>query len=141
MARIKLIAAAVVFSAVMLLSCQMESSRSQSTYDSYGTSYDDDFDEAIEKDVSSDRTYHTNSEYKYEYRTGQSGNYTYNYDIEGYSYDGDYVYGNIDITDKYGDGYIYDEWGNEKYIEVEWVDYGVLEGYDEDGNYYELEAE
>lgn len=29
----------------------------------------------------------------------------------------------------------YDEDGNEKYIEVEWVDYGVLKGYDEDSYY------
>ncbi len=87
-----------------------------------------------------DLNYHYDNRYKYNYRTGYSGNYEYNYDIEGYNDDGDSVYGNIDIEGKYGSGYIYDEYGNEKEIDVEWVDYGELEGYDEDGNYYELEV-
>ena len=82
-----------------------------------------------------------NSNYKYEYRTGSSGNYEYNYDISGSDADGNTIYGNIDITDKFGSGTIQDEYGNEKYIDVEWVDYGILEGVDEDGNYYEFEID
>lgn len=73
------------------------------------------------------------SNYKYNYKIGR----TYNYDISGYDEDGNYVYGNVDI-DESGEGYIVDEDGNEKYIEVEWVGYGEMEGYDEDGEYYEL---
>jgi hypothetical protein len=86
-------------------------------------------------------SYHTNPNYKYEYRMGGSGNYEYNYDISGSDEDGNSVSGNIDIGGKYGSGYIEDEDGNEKYIDVEWVDYGVLEGTDEDGNPYEFQVD
>jgi hypothetical protein len=88
---------------------------------------------------------YTNSQsgtgYKYEYRTGNSGNYEYNYDISGSDENGNSVNGNIDIQGKYGSGYIQDENGNEKQVEVEWVDYGVLEGTDEDGNTYEFSTD
>lgn len=85
--------------------------------------------------------YYKNPEYKYEYRTGGSGNYEYNYDISGSDQDGNSVSGNIDINGKYGSGYIEDQDGNEKYIDVEWVDYGELEGTDEEGNTYEFEVD
>jgi hypothetical protein len=84
--------------------------------------------------------YHTDSDYKYNYRTGYSGNYDYNYDVSG-SGDNGYTYGNIDTSGQYGEGYIYDEDGNEIYVETEWVDNGVMEATDEDGNTYELEVE
>ncbi len=84
-------------------------------------------------------TYQDN-DYKYNYRTGSSGGYGYNYDVEGYSDSGDYFYGNVDTQDKYGDGYIYDEEGNEVYVQTEWVDYGVMEAYDDYGNSYEFEV-
>lgn len=83
---------------------------------------------------------HYDNDYKYEYRTGYSGNYDYNYDVEGYG-DNGYTSGNIDTSGKYGEGYIYDEEGNEIYVETEWTDYGVMEATDEDGNTYELEVE
>lgn len=79
------------------------------------------------------------NEYKYESRLGNSAPYSYNYEVSGYG-DLGYVYGNIDIQDKYGEGYIYTEDGEELWIEVEWADYGVLDAYDEYGNYYELEV-
>lgn len=88
-----------------------------------------------------DKSYHIDPNYKYEYRTDGSDFYEYNYDITGSDENGNSVYGNIDIEGKYGGGYIEDDYGNEKYIEVEWVDYGVLEGVDEDGNYYEFEVD
>ncbi len=87
-------------------------------------------------DYNAENDYEINAEYKYNYKDGEY----YNYDISGYDEDGNYVSGNVDI-DEYGDGYIEDEYGNEKYIEVEWVDWGVMEGYDEDGVYYELNVE
>lgn len=90
---------------------------------------------------SNQNNYHTDSDYKYEYRTGNSGDYEYNYDISGSDQDGNSVSGNIDINGKYGSGYIEDEDGNEKSIDVEWVDYGVLEGTDEEGNTYEFEVD
>lgn len=89
----------------------------------------------------SDPSFHTNDDYQYEYRTGYSGSYEYNYDVSGESDYGDYVEGNIDTEGKYGEGYIYDESGNEVYVETEWVGYGEIEATDEDGNVYYLEAE
>lgn len=75
---------------------------------------------------------------RYYYGTGYR---TYNYDVNGYSDGGDYVYGEIDVDRSGGDGYIYDDEGNEMYIDVEWAGKGELEGYDSEGNYYELEVE
>lgn len=83
---------------------------------------------------------HYDSSYKYNYRTGYSGDYGYNYDVEGYSDSGEYFYGNVDTEGKYGEGYIYDDYGNEMYVETEWVDYGVMEATDEYGNTYEFEV-
>jgi len=77
---------------------------------------------------------------RYESRSGNSAPYSYNYDVSGYGDSGD-VYGNIDIQDKYGEGYIYNEDGEEVWVQVEWVDYGVLEAYDENDNFYELEVD
>ncbi len=85
--------------------------------------------------------YHSNPNYKYEYRKGYKNNYEYNYDVNGSDQDGNGVSGNIDVSGKYGTGTIEDENGNEKSIDVEWVDYGVMEGTDEDGNSYELEVD
>lgn len=91
------------------------------------------------------RTYsapvHYDSDYQYNYRSGYSGSYDYNYDVEGYSDSGDYFYGNVDTSGKYGEGYIYDDYGNEMYVETEWTDYGVMEATDEDGNTYEFEVD
>ena len=85
---------------------------------------------------STDDDEYDESSFKYNYKNGSY----YNYDISGYDEDGNYVSGNVDI-DEYGEGYIEDEYGNEKYVEVKWVDYGVMEGYDEDGIYYEFNVE
>lgn len=85
--------------------------------------------------------YNSGDVYKYNSRSGYSGDYEYNYDIEGYGGpDGDYYYGDIDISEDGGEGYIYDEDGNEVWIEGEWDGYGEIEAYDEEGNYYELEV-
>ncbi|MCF2498366.1 hypothetical protein [Dyadobacter chenhuakuii] len=79
--------------------------------------------------------------YKYNSRTGSSGYYSYNYDIEGEDENGNSVSGNIDIQGKTGTGTITDEDGNEKSIDVQWVDYGVLQGSDEDGVTYEFHVD
>lgn len=78
------------------------------------------------------------SEYVYEYKYGPG---QYNYDVEGFDEDGNYLSGNVDTNDRYVDGYIYDDEGNETYFSGEWVDYGVIEGYDEDGDWVQLEVE
>ena len=83
--------------------------------------------------------YYEDSNYKYNYRTGYSGDYSYSYSVDGEG-DSGYVYGDIDTNGKYGEGYIYNEDGEEVYVETEWTDYGVMEATDEDGNTYELEA-
>ncbi len=92
-------------------------------------------------DVNSENNHHVDPNYKYEFRTGESDDYSYNYDINGYDSEGNFCEGNIDISGKYGSGYITDESGNEKYVDVEWVDWGVMEGIDEDGNTYEFEVD
>lgn len=83
--------------------------------------------------------YHTNSNYRYEYRTGYSGNYTYNYDVEDTSHSG--IVGNCNMNGKYGDCEIENEHGETVSADAEWVDYGVMEVTDEDGNIYEMEAQ
>ncbi|MCP4990081.1 MAG: hypothetical protein GY928_29770 [Colwellia sp.] len=67
----------------------------------------------------------------------------YEYDVEGYNEDGKSVYGEIEANkdEQEVEGYIYDEEGNEVYFEGEWTGYGEIEGYDENGNYIELETE
>ena len=95
--------------------------------------YESDFDDNIR--------YGEDYGFKYNYRTGTSNPYSYNYDIIGYDEYGNYVYGNIDIQGKYGDGYIHNENDEEISVEVEWIDDGVLSGTDDDGNTYELEVE
>ena len=72
--------------------------------------------------------------------TSSSGYRSYSYDVDGYG-DGQYVSGYIDSSGaKSVDGYIQLESGEEVYFEGEWVAKGVVEGYDENGNYYELEV-
>jgi hypothetical protein len=84
------------------------------------------------------KTVHVDSNYKYEYRTGTSGDYGYNYDVSGYDYNGDEVTGNVSMQDKYGTGTITNAEGDEIEVDVEWVDYGELKATDPDGNEYEL---
>lgn len=87
-------------------------------------------------DSADGETEHVDNDYKYEHRTGTSGNYEYNYDVSG-----DGVEGNVDMQGKYGSGTITDENGDEKDVEAEWVDYGRMEVTDDDGNTYEMEAD
>ncbi|WP_291151752.1 hypothetical protein [Flavobacterium sp. UBA7680] len=84
------------------------------------------------------KTVHTDSNYKYEYRTGTSGDYGYNYDVSGYDENGNEVTGNVSMEDKYGTGTITNAEGDKVDVEVEWVDYGELKATDQDGNEYEL---
>lgn len=76
--------------------------------------------------------------YAYEYKSGPG---QYNYDVEGYDSDGKYVYGNVDTQDRYVDGYITDENGDQVYFSGEWTGYGVIEGSDENGDWIQLEPE
>jgi hypothetical protein len=87
------------------------------------------------------RTFYKNKEYEYEYRTGYSGSYEYNYDIIGFDENGNEVSGNINVEGKYGAGKIEDKNGNTYTIEVEWYAHGKLKGTDENGITYELTVE
>jgi len=65
---------------------------------------------------------------------------SYSYSVSGYGDDG-YVYGDIDADcSRDVSGYLCLEDGKEVYFDGEWVGNGEVEGYDEDGNYYELEV-
>ena len=102
---------------------------------------DNSFEESEEIRLDDKTEAHYDDNYKYEQRSGTVGDRQYNYDIDGYDEDGNYVYGNVDMDNGYGSGYIYTEDGDEVYIDLEWYDYGQMEGYDENGVYYELEAQ
>ncbi|RKS00569.1 hypothetical protein [Flavobacterium sp. 102] len=81
---------------------------------------------------------HTDTNYKYEYRTGTSGDYGYSYNVSGYDDNGNEVTGNVSMEDKYGTGTITNSDGEEVDINVEWIGYGELKATDQDGNEYEL---
>lgn len=83
-------------------------------------------------------TYHEDTTKEYEYRTGTSGNYTYNYNAYGFDNEGNEVSGNIAVNGKYGNGILTKTDGNEIEIDVEWIGYGKLLATDEEGNKYEL---
>ncbi|QSW87952.1 MULTISPECIES: hypothetical protein [Flavobacterium] len=83
------------------------------------------------------KTYHVNTTYKYEYRTGNPGNYEYNYDVKGINISGDSVYGNINVQGKYGAGILADS-AAEIEINTEWISHGKLKAVDKKGNEYDL---
>lgn len=83
---------------------------------------------------------HKDTTYKYEHRTGTSGDYQYNYDVLGNDSDGNEVYGTINIEDKYGEGIIINTNKEELEIKVEWISYRKLKGTDKIGNEYNLEV-
>ena len=85
--------------------------------------------------------YHTDSRYMYNYRTGGSGNYTYNYDTSEYDSSTRGVSGNCDMRGRYGDCTIMDQSGNTRNADAKWVRRGVMEVTDEDGNTFEMRAE
>lgn len=94
----------------------------------------DDFEPA--KNPQSSKTYHNDSTYKYEYRTGVSGNYQYHYDVIGQNSKGEKVSGEVDMEGKYGEGVI----NKTTKIKAEWIDKGVIKAEDRKGNLYELIA-
>jgi hypothetical protein len=66
----------------------------------------------------------------------------YTYDVSGNS-DSGYVTGEIEANsgEKEVEGYLTDENGGHIHFEGEWTGKGEIEGYDENGNYVELEVE
>ncbi|MCP2027781.1 hypothetical protein L1276_002941 [Flavobacterium sp. HSC-32F16] len=84
------------------------------------------------------KTYHVNKIYQYEYRTGNPGNYEYNYDVKGINSKGDSVCGNINVQGKHGAGILTGDTVAEIEINTEWISYGKLKAIDKKGNEYNL---
>lgn len=84
------------------------------------------------------KTYHIDTKRKYEYRTGKSGHYEYNYDVKGTNAKGDSVFGNINVEGKYGAGILHYDTITDFEINAEWIDYGKLKATDQKGNEYQL---
>lgn len=85
-----------------------------------------------------DVTYHEDTTKEYEYRTGTSGDYTYNYNAYGFDKKGNDVSGKIAVNGKYGNGILFDANKKEIDIDVEWIGKGKLLATDKKGNKYEL---
>ena len=93
---------------------------------------------AEEITIDSITNHHEDTTYQYEYRTGESGDYQYNYNVIATDVDGNELEGNINVEGKYGKGTITDLEGNEIEITTEWIGYGKLLGKDHDSNEYEI---
>lgn len=84
------------------------------------------------------KTYHVDKIYQYEYRTGNSGHYEYNYDVKGINIKGDSVFGNINVEGKCGAGILMCDSIADIEINTEWISYGKLKATDKKGNQYQL---
>lgn len=84
------------------------------------------------------KTYHVDKTYQYEYRTGYSGHYEYNYDVKGINSKGDSVFGNINVEGKYGAGILINDSLGDIEINTEWISYGKLKAFDKNRNEYYL---
>jgi hypothetical protein len=105
-------------------------------------------DEKYETPIQNDLTtiedtssYHSDTRYLYESRTGTPRNYEYNYDVIGFDSKGNEVTGNISIEGKEGIGYLLDKNQNKIKVTVEWTDHGKLKAIDNHSNQYKLEVE
>ncbi|MBK0370084.1 hypothetical protein [Flavobacterium agrisoli] len=81
-----------------------------------------------------DPTYHEDKQYKYEYRTGTSGEYQYNYDVIGKNNKDEEVTGNVSMQGKYGIGIILTPNGTEFSVKLEWVGQGRLQAVNIEGD-------
>ncbi|MEL1255984.1 hypothetical protein AAEO57_19495 [Flavobacterium sp. DGU38] len=84
------------------------------------------------------KTYHVDKTYQYEYRTGYSGHYEYNYDVKGINSKGDSVFGNINVEGKYGAGILINDSLGDIEINTEWISFGKLKAFDKARNEYYL---
>lgn len=84
------------------------------------------------------KTYHVDTEYQYEYRTGKSGHYEYNYDVKGINSRGDSVFGNINVQGKNGAGILRFDTIPDIEIKTEWTGQGKLKATDNQANEYFL---
>ncbi|PXY39547.1 hypothetical protein DMB65_17150 [Flavobacterium cheongpyeongense] len=84
------------------------------------------------------KTYHIDKTCLYQYRTGYSQHYEYNYDVKGTDVKGDSVFGNINVEGKYGAGILITDSVGDIEINTEWIAYGKLKAIDKKGNQYQL---
>lgn len=127
----------LLFSFWLLNSCQKEQPKIQ-PQNLYKEVITPDDVKTITYDES--RTYHKDIKYDYEYRTGTSGNYKYNYLVKGLDKNGDSVSGVISIKGKHGAGIIKNIEEETIDIKVEWIHYGKLKARDDNGNEYQLDS-
>ena len=86
------------------------------------------------KNPEQSKTYHTDTAYKYEYRTGESGSYQYHYEVIGKDENGQDVSGIVDMEGKFGVGILNDK----TKVQAEWISHGEIKAVDENGKMYEL---
>ena len=92
----------------------------------------------IEPPATETSNFHIDTQYKYNYRTGYTGNYTYNYDVESTT---NGITGNCSMSGKFGNCTITNLDDESLSANAEWVDYGVMEVTDENGDVYEMEVQ
>lgn len=85
-------------------------------------------------------TFHTDSNYQYRFRTGESGSYKYNYNVVGIDDGGNPIKGNVSMQGKNGAGIIILN-ENEIKVTLEWVGYGKLKAHDEHGSTWDMKVE
>lgn len=128
--------------AMLLLLLFVSACRKETTTNPTDVTEDVTIEYSVENPVQHDsETRHTDSQYKYEFRSGESGEYKYHYDVTGTDADGNTINGAVDVSGKYGNGVIEDTDGNEVEVSVEWVGQGELRAEDSDGNVWDLEVE
>ncbi|NHN26493.1 hypothetical protein FIA58_012475 [Flavobacterium jejuense] len=130
----------------LFLSCQetnqappkTQQEQIQSFYAQEDTILPDDIEEITEVEK---KTYHVDSKYEYNYRTGISDHYEYNYNIIGTDSLGNVIKGNVNVNRKGGAGKITNAKGEEKDVFVKWIYNGKLVGKDADSLAYEFVVE
>ncbi len=93
------------------------------------------YDFLLQNDVNTP-TFHNN--YMYNYRMGDSGPYTYNYDVVDTRSSG--AYGNCDMTEKYGYCILVNPYGYKMPARAEWIRNGIIIVTGENGESYRMEA-
>ena len=125
----------LMFSFLGFLSCKKEHPQQQIQTFYRDTIKPDDIKTITPEEA---KTHHKDKEFQYEYRTGASGHYEYNYHVHGNDQKGNQVEGEINIEGKYGAGIIINDAGDTIEIDAEWIRNGQLKATDNKGNEYEM---
>lgn len=87
-----------------------------------------------------EETIYIDTSYKYQQRTGKSGNFIYTYTVSGSDDDGNEVNGSVEMDGEHGSGFITNDIGNQQKIEAKWNGYGILKAVDGEENQYDLKV-